>query len=57
MTRPATAPGISLRSRTLETIFVTAMEQRGVVGDGFQSVALPAANERAKFLDAEIGSS
>jgi len=50
--KPATAPGIPLRSRTLEIIFVIAMEQRGVLGDGFQSVALPAASERARFLNA-----
>jgi hypothetical protein len=31
---------------------VTAMEHRGVVGEGFQSVALPAASESARFLDA-----
>lgn len=31
-------------------IFVMAMEQRGVLGDGFQSVAFPAAKDRAKFL-------
>jgi hypothetical protein len=31
-------------------IFVTAMAQRGVVGEGFQIVALPAARDSAKFL-------
>lgn len=50
MTRLAAAPGMLLRSKTPETIFVTAIEQREVLGDGFHNVALPAANERARFL-------
>ena len=50
VTRPATAPGTSFFSRTPETILVTAMEQSGVVGEGFQIVALPAAIEIARFL-------
>lgn len=31
-------------------ILVTAMEVNGVVGDGFQIVAFPAAKESDKFL-------
>ena len=50
VTRPATAPGILFLSRTPETILVTAIEHKGVLGDGFQTVALPAANASAKFL-------
>ena len=50
MTSPATAPGTPFLSRTPATIFVTAIEHRGVLGDGFQSVALPAARDNAKFL-------
>ena len=49
VTNPATAPGTPFLSSTLETIFVTAMEQSGVLGAGFQSVALPAASDRDKF--------
>jgi hypothetical protein len=49
--RAATAPGTPFLSRTLATILVTAIEHSGVVGDGFQTVALPAAMERATFLD------
>lgn len=51
VTRPATAPGISFFSNTLETILVTAMEHSGVVGEGFQMVAFPAAIEMERFLD------
>jgi len=54
VTRLATAPGIPFFSRTVETIFVTAIAHRGVVGDGFQIVAFPAARESARFLN-EIG--
>src|SRR5216684_571964 len=50
VTRPATAPGISFFSKTPETILVTAMEHNGVLGEGFQIVALPAAIEIARFL-------
>ena len=50
VTRPATAPGTPFFSSTLETIFVTAMEQSGVLGAGFQSVAFPAAKDNARFL-------
>ena len=50
VTRPATAPGISFFSNTPETILVTAMEHSGVLGEGFQMVALPAAIEIARFL-------
>lgn len=50
VTKPATAPGIPFLSSTLDTIFVTAIAHNGVVGDGFQIVAFPAANERARFL-------
>jgi hypothetical protein len=38
------------RSSTDETIFVVAMLQSGVDGEGFQMVALPAAKESARFL-------
>ena len=38
-------------SSTLETILVTAMEHSGVVGDGFQIVAFPAAIEMERFLE------
>jgi len=51
VTRLATAPGIPFLSRTVDTIFVTAMAHKGVVGDGFQIVAFPAAKESAKFLN------
>ena len=51
VTRPATAPGILFFSRTLETILVTAIEHSGVVGEGFQMVALPAAIEMERFLE------
>lgn len=51
VTRPATAPFIPFASKTLETILVTATAQRGVLGDGFQSVAFPAAIESARFLN------
>ena len=44
------APGIPLLSRTRETMLITAMEHKGVVGDGFQMVAFPAAIDSAKFL-------
>jgi hypothetical protein len=50
VTSPATAPGIPFCSKTLEIILVTAMEQSGVVADGFQRVAFPAARDRARFL-------
>ena len=50
VTKPATAPGIPFLSSTLDTNFVTAIAHNGVVGDGFQIVAFPAANERARFL-------
>ena len=50
MTSPATAPGISFFSRTLATILVVAIEHNGVLGAGFHNVALPAANESARFL-------
>ena len=50
VTRPATAPGILFFSSTLETILVTAIEHSGVVGEGFQMVALPAAIEMDRFL-------
>lgn len=50
ITRPATAPGMLFRSKALDTILVTATEQSGVVGEGFHSVAFPAASERARFL-------
>jgi len=50
VTKPATAPGTPLLSSTLDTIFVTAMAHKGVVGEGFHIVAFPAANERARFL-------
>jgi len=46
-----TAPGTPFFSRTSEMIFVTAMEQSGVLGEGFHTFALPAASESAKFLD------
>lgn len=49
-TRPATAPGTPFFSKTLATILVTAMEHSGVLGEGFQIVALPAAIEIARFL-------
>ena len=51
MTSPATAPGISFFSSTLATILVVAIEHNGVLGAGFHNVALPAANERARFLE------
>ena len=51
VTRPATAPGILFFSSTLETILVTAIEHSGVVGEGFQMVALPAAIEMERFLE------
>jgi hypothetical protein len=51
VTSPATAPGILFFSSTLETILVTAIEQSGVVGEGFQIVALPAAIEIERFLE------
>ena len=51
MTSPATAPGISFFSRTLATILVVAIEHNGVLGAGFHNVALPAANESARFLE------
>ncbi len=35
--------------------FVTAMEHRGVLGEGFQSVAFPAARDKARFLGAHEG--
>jgi hypothetical protein len=57
VTRPATAPGILFLSNTLETILVTAMEHRGVVGEGFQMVAFPAAIEMERFLDIFMRSS
>ncbi len=38
-------------SNTLEIILVTAMEHNGVVGEGFQMVAFPAAIEMERFLD------
>ncbi len=50
VTRPATAPGTPFRSKTPETILVTAMEHSDVLGEGFQIVALPAAIEIARFL-------
>jgi hypothetical protein len=50
VTRPATAPGTPFFSKTPPTILVTAMEHSGVLGEGFQIVALPAAIEIARFL-------
>ncbi len=50
VTRPATAPGTSFFSKTPAMILVTAMEHSGVLGEGFQIVALPAAIEIARFL-------
>ena len=50
VTRPAAAPGTPFFSKTPETILVTAMEHNGVLGEGFQIVALPTAIEMAKFL-------
>jgi hypothetical protein len=49
VTRPATAPGIPFFSKTPETILVTAIEHNGVLCEGFQIVALPAAIEIARF--------
>lgn len=49
-TRPATAPGIPFFSRTAEMIFVTAIEHRGVVFEGFHKVAFPAARLKERFL-------
>jgi hypothetical protein len=43
-------PGTPFFSKTPETILVTAMEHSGVLGEGFQIVALPAAIEIARFL-------
>jgi len=51
VTKLATAPGIPFFSSMLETIFVTAIAHKGVVGEGFQIVVLPAARDRARFLD------
>jgi hypothetical protein len=48
--RVDTAPGMPFFSSTPEIIFVTAMEQSGVVGEGFHTFALPATSEREKFL-------
>lgn len=39
-----------LRSNTSAIIFVTAMAHRGVVGEGFQTFAFPAAKDSEKFL-------
>lgn len=50
VTRPATAPGKPFFSKTFEIIDVTAMEHRGVVGEGFHIVAFPAARDKARFL-------
>ena len=50
MTSPATAPGTPFLSRTPDIILVTAIEHKGVVGDGFQMVAFPAASDNARFL-------
>lgn len=49
-TRPAIAAGKPLRSNTPAMILVVAIADKGVVGDGFHSVALPAANESDRFL-------
>lgn len=51
VTSPATAPGRPFLSSTLEMMFVMAIEHNGVEGDGFQSVALPATKDNAKFLE------
>lgn len=51
MTRPATAPGMPFFSRTDAIILVVAMLVRGVVGEGFQRVAFPAARDSARFLN------
>lgn len=53
VTSVATA-GIPFFFSTSETIFVTAMEHRGVLGEGFHKVALPAANDNARFLDNDL---
>ena len=50
VTKLATAPEILFCSKTFEMMFVTAMEQSGVVGEGFHTVALPAAMDNARFL-------
>lgn len=49
-TRPAAAPSTPFCSSTFAIIFVVATAQSGVVGDGFHSVALPAASDNDKFL-------
>jgi hypothetical protein len=50
VTRAEAAPGIPFRSNTLAMIFVTAMAHNGVVGEGFQTFAFPAAKDNEKFL-------
>lgn len=39
-----------MRSSTSAIIFVTAIAHRGVVGEGFQIFAFPAAKDSEKFL-------
>jgi len=48
--RVDTAPGMPFLSSTPAIILVTAMEQSGVLGEGFHTFALPAASESEKFL-------
>lgn len=49
VTKDETAPGTPFFSKTWAMILVTAMAHNGVEGDGFHSVALPAAKDREKF--------